>query len=402
MAAGEDSMSDLPVSAVTFRKLKLFEAAGRLGSVSRAASECGLTQPAATQSLALLARKVGVPLLESRATGTTLTPLGRELHARARSILEKLDRGLQRLDVANPDEVAWRLTHTQLQLLEAIRERGSLEQALVVTELVSRSARRALKALGELVGYDLIARESGSTVLSAAGATLARDIGLLGNELGWIVRDTRERAGQAARTVVVGVAPDPGTASLDAIVRSFAGRHPIWCIEVVEAGQLDLLKRLAIGEIDVVVGHDLGDPGVGLVWNVIARASYQVVSRRGHRLAGKAAVGIRDLAGETWVLGARGTQRRAASDALFLSRSPPSCALVTSAAPMMAHLLADSDFLGLMTERELRARQDKLVVIAHDSPPTFAKIGLATRNEWQPSETHRDVIQLIREQLAES
>lgn len=401
MAAGEDSMSDLPVSSVSFRQLKLFEATGRLGSVSRAAGECGLTQPAATQSLALLAQKVGLPLLQSRATGTALTPQGRELHARARSILDKLDRGLQRLDVANPDEVIWRLTHAQLQLLEAIRERGSLEHAFVAADLAPRPAKRALKALEELVGYRLVERESGATVLTVAGAMLARNIGLLGNELCWIVRDARERAIQADKTVIVGVAPDPGTASLDAIIRSFAGRHPTWCIEVVEAGQHDLLKRLAIGELDFVVGHDLGDPGAGLAWEVIAKASYQVVSRRGHRLAAKAAVGLRDLVCETWVLGARGSQRRAASDALFLDRRPPSCALVTSAAPLMAHILAESDFLGLMTEREVRARQDKLVVIAHDSPPTLARIALAMRSEWQPSETHRDVIQLLRDQFAE-
>lgn len=400
MIATGDSMSQGSDTTVSFRQLNLFEAVGRLGSVTRAASDCGLTQPAATQALAVLARKVGFPLLDRGARGISLTPTGRELHARARLLIDKLDRGLRQIDVAHREDVIWRLSHAQLRLLEATHERGSLERAAIVTGIAPRAAKRALRTLETLLGCAILAREDGATVLTVSGATLARHIGLLADELEWTIRDVREGAAQAVRTVVIGVATDPGTASLNATIKAHTARHPDWCVEVIEAGQNDLLARLAIGEIDVVLGHILGDPGEGVAWEEIATITYRIVGRHGHPLADKRTVAIRDLAREAWVLGARASQRRAASDALFAGRPQPPCAVVTSAAPLMAHVLADSNCLGLMTDRELEARRDLVVAIPHDAPGTRARIGLATRTLWDPTPVHRDVIDLIREQFA--
>jgi DNA-binding transcriptional LysR family regulator len=236
--------------------------------------------------------------------------------------------------------------------------------------------------------------------LNATGTLLARHTGLLASEIGWTVRTIREFAEQSARTLVVGVAPDPGTASLDAMVRDFAQRFPDWCIEIIEAGQNDLLARLAIGEIDFVVGHIIDDPGENIVWEEVATARFQIVARKAHPLAAKKAVALRELAGETWVFGARGSTRRAASDALFGDQQLPPCILVTSAAPLMAHILAERDSLGLMTERELSARRSTLAVIAHAAAPTLARIGLATRARWQPRPVHDDVLALLRQEFA--
>ncbi len=401
MTAALDGTEDGLTAPVSFRQLRLFEAAGRLGSISAAANECGLTQPAATQSLALLAQKVGVPLLEAGARGSMLTPPGRELHARVRALLDKLERGLREIGVVNREEVAWRITAAQLQLIEAMREWGTLESALVVTNLAARPAKRALQTLETLVGRPLVTRGTGTTALTAAGITFARHVGLLASEIAWIVRNIRDLAEQSVRTIVVGVAPDPGTASLNETVKAFSARYPSWCMEIIETGQNDLLARLAIGEIDFALGHVLGDPGEGIVWEEVATASFQIVARRDHPLAGKKAVALRDLSQQSWVFGARGSQRRAASDALFADQPQPTCILVTAAAPLMTHILTQRDSLGLMTERELRARQDILAAIAHDAAHTVARIGIATRRGWQPTPIHTDILDLIRQKFAE-
>jgi DNA-binding transcriptional LysR family regulator len=381
--------------------LRLFEAAGRLGSISRAANECGLTQPAATQSLASLAQKVGVALLVGGARGSTLTLPGRELHARARALLHRLDEGLRQIAVVDREEAIWRITPVQLQLIDAMRERGSLDHALVVTNLTARPARRALHALEALVGRAIVTRGAGTTALNPCGMLLARHVGLLASETEWTVRNIRVLAAQSERRLVVGVAPDPGTAGLDATVRAFTTRFPDWCIEVIEAGQNDLLARLAIGEIDFVVGHMIGDPVENIVWEEIATASFHIVARKDHPLAAKKSVALRELAREKWVFGAGGSTRRAASDALFPDHPQPACIVVTSAAPLMAHVLVERDCLGLMTEQELKVRQSTLARVAHAAAPTLARIGVATRAEWEPRPVQAGLLALLRHEYAQ-
>jgi len=60
----------------TLRQLAAFHAVARLGSVSRAASELSLTQPAVSIQLKLLEESAGAPLLQRAGRGIRLTPAG--------------------------------------------------------------------------------------------------------------------------------------------------------------------------------------------------------------------------------------------------------------------------------------------------------------------------------------
>lgn len=60
----------------TFRQLAAFHAVARLGSVSRAAAELHLTQPAVSIQLKLLEESAGAPLLEREGRGVRLSDAG--------------------------------------------------------------------------------------------------------------------------------------------------------------------------------------------------------------------------------------------------------------------------------------------------------------------------------------
>lgn len=72
----------------TFRQLSAFHAVARLGSVSRAAAELNLTQPAISTQLKLLNESAGVPLLRRVGRGVQLTPAGEVMAGYARRILD--------------------------------------------------------------------------------------------------------------------------------------------------------------------------------------------------------------------------------------------------------------------------------------------------------------------------
>jgi DNA-binding transcriptional LysR family regulator len=75
--------------------LRVFVTAARAGSISRAASALGHSQPALSQQLRKLERAIGQPLLHRSATGVTLTRAGEALLPYAERILALSAQALQ-------------------------------------------------------------------------------------------------------------------------------------------------------------------------------------------------------------------------------------------------------------------------------------------------------------------
>ncbi len=99
---------------ITLRHLKIFEAVSRCGSISRAAAELHLTQPAVSMQMKQLDEQIGLPLLEQVGKRMFLTEAGRELQRHALDIgarmselnaamdqFRGLERGLLRLAVVS-------------------------------------------------------------------------------------------------------------------------------------------------------------------------------------------------------------------------------------------------------------------------------------------------------------
>ncbi|MCS0495275.1 LysR family transcriptional regulator [Ancylobacter sp. MQZ15Z-1] len=71
--------------------LRIFEAVGRLGGLTRAAQELGLSQPAVSYTVRMLEEQLGTPLLMRGHRGSTLTPAGETLHRAAAGAVAELD-----------------------------------------------------------------------------------------------------------------------------------------------------------------------------------------------------------------------------------------------------------------------------------------------------------------------
>ncbi|HEY1130696.1 MAG TPA: LysR family transcriptional regulator [Roseateles sp.] len=76
------------IKNATFRQLAAFHAVARLGSVSRAAGELHLTQPAVSIQLKLLEESAGAPLLEREGRGIRLSAAGEVMADYAARILD--------------------------------------------------------------------------------------------------------------------------------------------------------------------------------------------------------------------------------------------------------------------------------------------------------------------------
>jgi DNA-binding transcriptional LysR family regulator len=78
------------LNQATLHQLKVFEAAARHGSFTRAAEELFLTQPTVSMQIKQLTKSVGLPLFEQVGKRLYLTEAGRELFATCRQIFENI------------------------------------------------------------------------------------------------------------------------------------------------------------------------------------------------------------------------------------------------------------------------------------------------------------------------
>jgi DNA-binding transcriptional LysR family regulator len=99
---------------ITLRHLRIFEAVARHGSISRAATELHLTQPAVSMQMKQIEEQIGLPLVEQIGRRICLTEAGQILRVHARDIADRmahlnasmeqfrgLERGLLRLAVVS-------------------------------------------------------------------------------------------------------------------------------------------------------------------------------------------------------------------------------------------------------------------------------------------------------------
>jgi LysR family hydrogen peroxide-inducible transcriptional activator len=87
-------MRDLP----SLKQLEYFVALVETGSFRGAAAHCGISQPSLSVQLASLEKRLGQRLVERSRSGVILTSAGREVHERARAILEAANNLVNRFD----------------------------------------------------------------------------------------------------------------------------------------------------------------------------------------------------------------------------------------------------------------------------------------------------------------
>ena len=130
---------------------RLFLAVEELGSVSKAARRCGLTQPSATARISKLERQLGISLLERGPTGSALTDDGRHLLAKCSSLVAaaaELAADARALGASDRPTLSIAAPYHVLafRLGEWIAETGLGDTELDLTECTTAQAAAALRS----------------------------------------------------------------------------------------------------------------------------------------------------------------------------------------------------------------------------------------------------------------
>jgi DNA-binding transcriptional LysR family regulator len=162
-----------------------------------------------------------------------------------------------------------------------------------------------------------------------------------------------------------------------------------------------LLHGLRHGDIDFLVGA-LRDPVPvnDVVQQPLFRAALVIVARPDHPLAGRVDVSADELLSFPWMLPPVGTPTREHFSRFFGERAMlVEAGLVESSSQiLMRGLLMNSDRLTLVSRQQVQFEVElgQLAIISFDLGDTLRDIGLTFREDWQPTDSQRDFLNILR------
>ena len=394
---------------INLRHLYAMHVVAEAGSVSAAAPQVNLSQPALTQAIARLEQQLGVRLFDRHPGGMAGTEAARLLAPRVARALAHLGRGLRvarrALRLPARPGLERRVSLGQLQALVAVDVAGSYSLAAVRTGVSQPAIYRAVQTLADVVEVPLIVRRGKSVHATPVALRLLRQVRLALAELGAGLDEVAALRSQHAGRVTVGVMPLARAVLLPRTLARFARSHPGAIVSVVEGPYPELLAQLREGGLDLLIGA-LREPLP--VHDVVQDALFDdaavIVARSGHPLAGQA-YAFAQLLDYPWVVAATGTPLRARWERMFRDQQlePPPPRIECGSVLVIRGLLLEDEWLTVMSRDQFlfEQRAGLLCEIGLAVPQLRRQIGLTTRADWHPTRAQSAFVQTVRQVCAD-
>lgn len=389
---------------LNLRHLRAVAAIRRCGSVSRAAGEVALSQPAVTQGVAKLEDQLGTRLFERGAAGMAPTAAGTRLADRIEAGAGAMMAAFEAIRGGSKGGfggAANLVTMSQVRALLALAAAGSFVDAAQASNLSQPSLHRAVRDVERLSGVTLVERRGRGVRLTGAGQRLARGFGLAVGEIQAALDELGALAGAGAGRIRIGAMPLARSHLLPRAIARFHKVSPAVLIDVEEGPHGELIERLRDGRLDFLIGAlREPSPGPDVVQEALFDDRLVVVARAGHPLTRESAPGPERLAAFPWVIARHGTPLRAVWQGLFekagvpVPSAPVACGAVTT----IRALLGESDFLTLLSPQQVgpELAAGLLAVIGGPIESTRRPIGLTVRADWRPTEAQAQFLDLLR------
>ncbi|CAD1797161.1 LysR family transcriptional regulator [Xanthomonas euroxanthea] len=398
-----------PTPEPNLRHLYALAVVHRLGSISAAAPQVNLSQPALTQAVARLEQQLGARLFERHPGGMVATEATQLLVPRIERALAQLGRGIRvarrALRLPARPGLERRVSLGQLQALVAVDLAGSYSLAAARAGVSQPAIYRAVQSLADVVEVPLTVRR-GKTVQATPVATrLLRQVRLALAELRAGLDDVAGLRSQHAGRIALGVMPLARAILLPQVLARFARAHPGASVNVVEGPYAELLAHLREGGLDLLIGA-LREPLP--LRDVLQEPLFDdepvIVARSGHPLAGRA-YAFAQLLDYPWVIATTGTPVRARWERMFRDQQiePPALRIECGAELTIRGLLLEGDWLTLMSRDQFlfERRAGLLCEIGRAGPQLRRQIGMTFRSDWHPTRAQSAFVQTLRQVCAE-
>jgi LysR family transcriptional regulator of gallate degradation len=397
--------------APLLRKLRAVQAVAAAGSTVDAAQALHVSQSSVVRAVKDAEAAFGFALFERSSRGMVPTACGRLVAyrvGRALELIAQADAHTARPPRSPVPGVAWQrsrlasgLGHRHVRTFLALVDGGSESRAAQALGVSQSAVHQTLAQAEHLAGEPLFYRARAGLRLNDAGEALLKALKLMLAEFGHAAADVAAVQGTMRGRVVIGTLPFSTGLFVPRALDRVLASHPALEVTVVDGTYATLLHQLRYAEIDVIVGALRDPPPADDVrQETLFDDRLAVVARRGHPLAGRPALRLRDLAHGPWVLPMPGTPAQAAFDQAFAAEglAAPQERLRVNSTMMMQALLYDGDRLALMSprhlEREIAAGLLTVLPVAVRHGPRV--IGMTTRADYMPPPGVRVLLDSLR------
>lgn len=385
---------------LNLRHLRAVGAIVQRGSMSAAADDVSLSQPALTQGVAKLEAQLGVALFSRRAGGMDPTEAGGALAARASAAfghLANATRSGRRF--SRPD---WLMTATQLRAFLCLADAGSFVGAAAATGLSQPAIHRAVRDLEQVCGTVLIDRRGRGIALSAAGLRLARGIRLARGEIAAAITEMTDASGGS---IVIGAMPLSRAMLVPRAIVQTVADLPNAEVDVIEGSWRELIEALRDGGIDLTIGALRPEPAPGdLLQTPLLTDGLIIVGRVEHPLAGVGAPSPKALAAFPWIVSHSGAPLRLLWERLFAEGPLPRAPIQCGSVMVIRGILAETDFLTLLSPQQvaLEIRSGVLAVIGSEPELSGRVIGVTMRRDWRPTRAQARFLEALTQAAEDS
>jgi DNA-binding transcriptional LysR family regulator len=398
----------LDAIALNLRHLRAVCEVVACGSISKAAPRVHLSQPAITQAIVKLEQTLGASLFIRASDGMIATEAGAVLARRTARALDQIRigaiaarhgvQGRRKQGFAGFDRL---VTGPQLRALIAVSEARNFSLAARAAGLSQPSLHRAARDVERLAGVTFYMRTAQGIALTSAAAALARHARLAFAELEQLREELAALRNVDQARLSIGALPLARTSILPRAMIALAKERPGTLVRVVDGSYDDLLHELRHGGIDVLVGALRDPPPIDdVVQAPLFDDHLSVIGRRGHPLAGRRRISIRDLAAYPWIAPRPGPPGRARFDATFerVRITAREALIEASSLIVIRGLLMESDRLTLLSAHQVEPeiRHGMLEIIPFEIGQSPRPIGTTVRRDWQPTATQALFVEILR------
>ena len=386
---------------LNLRHLEAAAGIARLGGIGLAAASVNLSQPALTQALAALERKLGHRLFDRHPAGMAPTEAGALLAARVDRAAAYLADAVRVLPARTLPNAVRHVGMAQLRALIAVQRAGSFAGAAAACGLSQPAIHRAARELEALLGVALLVRDGRMIRPTQAALLFVRPARLAIAEVEAALAELSALSEGGGGTVTVGTMPLAQASLLPRAIVRFCAQHPTARVRVVDGAYPELLAGLRGGEIDLLIGATRhNQPNTDIAEHPLFEAEAVIAARAGHPLTGGPPARA-ELARYPWVVAPEGTPLRARWQALMGGAALPP-AVTCSAVVTIRGLLLEGDFLTLLSPDQFYFERQAGLLAAIGAPlaGSMRHIGITTRAGWQPTRLQRGFLAMLHDVAA--
>lgn len=240
-----------------------------------------------------------------------------------------------------------RIRLTQLRLLVAIAETGSLQRASEALHVTQPAATKMLRQLERTVGDALVQRGSSGSSVTPLGEMLCKRARLVLAELRNAEGDLGLWHAGAAGHVTVGSLPVATSMLVPEALRQLQAAAPLVSATVIEGSSDAMFRDLKAGALDLLVGRFYSGQDAELSTEMLYDSVFRLGVRARHPLVERDKLGWEDVLSYPWILPPPSVRTRLALDDMFRrSRArAPDVRVETSSYQVMRSLMFGTDVI---------------------------------------------------------